>query len=69
MRKRKTQPDLDVVAEAVYRARDSDKVRRLLKPLTPDERKEDWRRSGERIEVDKARFSKLFERVTESMPG
>jgi hypothetical protein len=34
------------VVEALYRARDSEKVSRLIWPLTPKERTEVWRRLG-----------------------
>jgi hypothetical protein len=63
----------NAVVEALYRVRDSDKVMRLIiiKPLTPKERTEVWKRVGERVDADKAQgrkggtftsFKRRFER-------
>jgi hypothetical protein len=57
------QKDLHAVVEALYWVRDSNKVTRLIKALTPNERLELWRKVRERVDSDKAHFSELFEKV------
>jgi hypothetical protein len=51
----------NAVVEALYRVGDSDKVMRLIiiKPLTPKERTEVWKRVGERVDADKAQFERV----------
>jgi hypothetical protein len=51
--------DLDAIANALYSVRSSATFERLMKPLTADEREQVSRRVGQRIDADKARFSKL----------
>jgi hypothetical protein len=59
MARRKRQKDPDAVVEALYRVRDSDKVTHLIKPFTPNERTEVWKRVGERVDADKAQFESV----------
>jgi acyl-CoA reductase-like NAD-dependent aldehyde dehydrogenase len=63
VRKQKTQKELNAIVDALYRERDSDKWLRLINSLTPNERDEVLKRATERIETDKAQFSKLFEKA------
>lgn len=55
-RKAKTQRELDATADALYRARDSDKWLRLLRPLTCEETAEVLRKVGARVDVDRRRL-------------
>lgn len=48
---------IDAAVEALYRGRDSSRISRLLKGLTPGERKEAFTRAGHRAERDRARLS------------
>jgi hypothetical protein len=52
--------DLEAIANALYSVRSSATFERLMKPLTAEEREQVSRRVEERIDADKARFSKLI---------
>ena len=48
--------NLGEVVESLYRATDSEKVLRLIRSLTAEERAEAWKKVDERIAADKAMF-------------
>ena len=59
--RRKRPKNLGEAVESLYRATDSEKVLRLVRSLTAEEKAEAWKKVDERIAADKAMFRLLFE--------
>ena len=59
---------IEAAADALYWVRDSAQVTRILAPLSPEERKEAWKKAGKRAAVEKTKHRAVLELLRKRAP-